>query len=438
MKKTILLFLLVCIIVLAGCQKQPIKTDQPTTSIPSQTQTPTPDSQETQTEEPPEKFNLYEDTKGMAVVKIQDGEASIAINPKNWSDVPENLDRDKQTAFCKINGLAGKISAACVGEISDLSQTFGGDGPFTTPIAVFLMEDGSLEWVTVNPWWYVSGAEQGYDKVAHSWGKIPWMENITSLSFGSENDGDGSRTTIYATDKDGLRYNLKYPCNFQSLLHTTWRYTVDPEDKDALYLTFEDFERVDLDLRWGAQPLENFFGTYKLYLAEDGKQGKQAGCIEFDFTLGWWIYEGEGEIDRPTAIKGTFFTQFSRDWSLSLTLWPADGDPLYATREKTPDEYRFLSADMLEAIPEYTMDDDELVIYLMYIVPDVNAMIKESGMSALVTGETTELAGGVVCRNIWLGTKKDDSFTRELLYGVSPDGSVYRYDALSDSWTILH
>jgi hypothetical protein len=93
---------------------------------------------------------------------------------------------------------------------------------------------------------------------------------------------------------------------------------------------------------------------------------------------------------------------------------------------------------MLEAIPEYTMDDDELVIYLMYIVPDVNAMIKESGMSALVTGETTELAGGVVCRNIWLGTKKDDSFTRELLYGVSPDGSVYRYDALSDSWTMLH
>ena len=58
----------------------------------------------------------------------------------------------------------------------------------------------------------------------------------------------------------------------------------------------------------------------------------------------------------------------------------------------------------------------------MYIVPDVNTMIKESGMSALVTGETTELAGGVYAGHL-ARYKERHSFTRDC-YGVSPDGSV--------------
>ncbi|MGI6497377.1 MAG: hypothetical protein ACOX0U_00795 [Oscillospiraceae bacterium] len=82
------------------------------------------------------------------------------------------------------------------------------------------------------------------------------------------------------------------------------------------------------------------------------------------------------------------------------------------------------------------LGDSELIDYLLAEVPEVYQMVTEGGMSALVTGETTELED--ICRDIWLGTNLDGKFTREILYTISPSGAIYMYHPLEDTWKICN
>ncbi|MGI5849510.1 MAG: hypothetical protein ACOX8Q_05535 [Christensenellales bacterium] len=82
------------------------------------------------------------------------------------------------------------------------------------------------------------------------------------------------------------------------------------------------------------------------------------------------------------------------------------------------------------------MRDRELIDYLLSKVPEAYQMVTEGGMSALVTGETTELEG--VCRDIWLVTNLDGKFTREILYTISASGAIYEYDPLEDAWELCN
>ncbi len=81
------------------------------------------------------------------------------------------------------------------------------------------------------------------------------------------------------------------------------------------------------------------------------------------------------------------------------------------------------------------MSDSALVDYLLAAVPKAKEMIA-NGMTAFVSGETTALPEDV-CRDVWLGTDLDGKFTREILYTVSSQGTVYEYDVVTDSWSIV-
>lgn len=82
------------------------------------------------------------------------------------------------------------------------------------------------------------------------------------------------------------------------------------------------------------------------------------------------------------------------------------------------------------------MTDGELVEYLLSNVPEASEMVGY-GMYALVTGETSNLGGGI-CRDIWLGTDLGGKFTKEILYTVEASGAIYQFDVLNDEWILLN
>ena len=84
-----------------------------------------------------------------------------------------------------------------------------------------------------------------------------------------------------------------------------------------------------------------------------------------------------------------------------------------------------------------TIDNyDDFIGYLLEVVPEAQAYI-DMGMSALVTGDTSELEGFTACMNVELGTNHEDNFVREIFYAVAPNGDVFKYDPVSDEWEVM-
>ena len=82
--------------------------------------------------------------------------------------------------------------------------------------------------------------------------------------------------------------------------------------------------------------------------------------------------------------------------------------------------------------------EEELIEYLLSIVPEAKDLVENQGMSALVTGETTEFENATVCRDVWLGTDGEASFVREILYTIGPWGEIFQYDPIGDGWNIIY
>jgi len=85
------------------------------------------------------------------------------------------------------------------------------------------------------------------------------------------------------------------------------------------------------------------------------------------------------------------------------------------------------------------MSDEELIDYLLVAVPEAYewVVVMRGGLTALVTGDTTMLSTGI-CRDVRLGTDDENSFASEIMYSISPFGSVYEYDLLTDIWTAVY
>jgi len=85
------------------------------------------------------------------------------------------------------------------------------------------------------------------------------------------------------------------------------------------------------------------------------------------------------------------------------------------------------------------MSDGALIDYLLASVPEAYERVTmiSGGLTALVTGETTTLSNGV-CRDVRLGTDDKISFAGEITYTISPFGSVYEYNPLTDAWAAVY
>lgn len=432
-KKLILPLLLMLVFTLSACGPDPGGKPSP----PPESNSP---HEETQIGPP------HQDAGGLAEVLLEDGGASIVLYPEKWPDLSEVFGDDNvylgeagQGLTFRVNNLSGKVKDACIGVL----PWFFESNPYTPtcmPMVIFLMEDGSLEWTLADPYWLVTETVYGYDEVAYSWGTLPWITDISSLSYERQKEGKGEMTMV-ATDTAGLRYDLMYPLTLQNMLWTVWRCDLSTEEGQFMNLELDAEGNATLEKGWGMSIDEVYSGSYKMYLAEDGIQGQRAGTIAFHLKRDM---ERSSEVPgSPMKMEGSYFVALDGSGSYysdaedawTLRLWPAEGDALHSENGKALDEYLFYY-DPEEGAPidfgEAT--DEELVDYLLSIVPEAKRLVEEQGMSVLVTGETTEFENATICRDIWLGTNRPDSFVREILYTVSPWGEIFQYDPIGDGW----
>ena len=414
MKKKLNIFLLILVIcfAIAGCAKK--DAEPPKDSAPL----------------------VVTDEQKLVEIVIENGVASLNFDLPRWAELfRDNGSANEEFAVMKkgpytIETLSGKVKNACVGRVAEMDWISQND--FILPSIILLMEDGSLEWLLADPFLF------DQTDSAYSLGRLPWLKDIVSLSFEPAREGIGENT-FFAEDKNGLHYDLKVAQSFIDIFAGVWIAAVgiEPEvhsDCTAYLQFFADGETIFIKESSGDYSQREIYkGQYQVYLDEEGSGRYRAGIIAFDLTL-QQNEAGKKNLNKsPAKIKGTFFAE-ANDAS-HLHLWVSDGDPLHFEQGKPVEYYDFTLNYSVETPQEVElMSSEELIDYLLASVPEAQQLVRQKGMAVLVTGESTKLPEAGYCRDVWLGTDHQDSFVREILFTISKQGMVYKYDPLGDGW----
>ena len=138
---------------------------------------------------------IRQDADGLVSVSIENGKAALTF---------DNSGTAREGPF-PIEA-SGRVRDACIGIIEALSGlVYSGSPDFAAPAVILLMEDGSLEYTVASP----NAVE--HTGAFYSFGKVPWLKDIVSLSYESDGEGLGEMT-VFAEDESGKRYEVRLPC----------------------------------------------------------------------------------------------------------------------------------------------------------------------------------------------------------------------------------
>ena len=432
---------------------------------------------------------LREDGEGLISLRIENGQAELVYDLDRWEklhDIYGNayypVEEINEGPFTIVTAKGGQIKDACIGKIDDPFEGYLSLRDFITPTVAMLMEDGSVEFLRADPY---MGVYMFGDTSIYSHGRLPWLKDIVALSYENEKDGIGGMS-IFAQDRNGLLYNIQRLYTMVSVFDEAWMFRLDQEGSPAWrYCTLQLFEtnhkvsfETGLNDGWGIWDYGIYEGSYEISLAENAPDSRRPGLITFDLTM----KSGDAQQEK---IVGTYFFQ-CRD-GITMELWHSDGDHL-AFMDDTPltDFFFFRSGD-----PEYDFwgseyegesdgndgygedfpFDDKIVIvtawndeglaelfddpkfiyfglagytnrtminYLLYSVPEARERVQRLGMAALCYGEVTVLDGAGLCRDVFLGTNRQDQFTKEIHYTITEGGDIYEYDPVEDRYYLVH
>ncbi|MGL5440179.1 MAG: hypothetical protein ACRDA4_07320 [Filifactoraceae bacterium] len=427
-KQLLILLMAVCFIGLSACSSN--QKEQP--SLPAKG---LPTKQNLLTKE-------FRDEKGMVTVHVDKGVASLSMNIDKWPaslDIknhvtPSDATKVNEMLF-KIEGLRGNIKDVYVHTWADEDTSYD---DYKMPAVVFLMEDGSLEWIKADLFFFDVEYLNHSGQTVSSLGKLPEIKNISSISVEKSSEGIGNQSVAIAKSAEGKSYNLEHALNAGEILvqslNSFWEYKPNPNENYSIYI------RLNADgtavMRRGENfwnPSDSYKGVYQFNYEELEKNGIPSGGIGFDLTLDKKYSDSKSET--PKQIKGGFSQEVGKYGKLSL--WPSNGEQLYNVKGKSSEMYIFTYANLYEGIEQAQtadLSDDELIEYLYYATDDIGPRMYDEGWTPLVTGETTEIPNEGRCRNIWFGVKTDKDFEKKELYTVSSGGSVYMYNADDETW----
>lgn len=379
---------------------------------------------------------VREDEEGLVAVRIVEGAASISFDLARWEQIHQiseqvktfHPDSELVEGEFPIENESGRIKDAVVGKVPGISLFAYYD--FIVPTVFLLMEDGSVEWLSALPR-LSDDVEQLYRSC-----RLPWIRGIESLSYEPESEGRGDMT-VFAVDAAGLHYDLRIPSDLAGLPGHSWECTLLYPDEYAgeyvAFLTLEEEGGASLTKGLRESEIDEIYrGSYQISLDDEATLGCRPGIILFDLELSYSVWEDEGALDNDGGIRGSYFIE-TGEGGASFTLWLSDGDALH----EGMDEYVFFLEYAPGAIDVWGLSIDELTEHLLAHAPGVRTALEERGMAVLVTGESTEIEGAGLCRDVWLGTDSADSFVREILYTIDGYGRIYGYDAVTDSWTLV-
>ena len=257
-----------------------------------------------------------EDADGLVRVIIRDGVPTVMLDIARW-DAMHNyrvLMQDEpphpEGIEYEILDVAGRVADAVIGKVEALDKSVFFD--FVRPAVFLLMEDGTVEWFHVMP----DLLEMYF---FHSYGSLPWITDITALSYEAVAEGSGEEHTVYAYDSGGTRYDLSIPCIFNGLFYMHWSCDFGGGMKGRLLL-FDDNTCTFEVYADGAERTGWYAGTYAVTLTEG--QRTRPGMISFDLAY----TEGDGASAAGGTIQGDYFFESMPE---GFKLYLADGDGLY-------------------------------------------------------------------------------------------------------------
>jgi len=271
---------------------------------------------------------IRQDAEGLVKVRIENGELTVSFDASKWGDLiaiyhdrePESTNHLAEGSLGEpktVHGLSGKATDAYVARVDALDVNEYG---FVLPSVVVLMEDGSLEWFQADP----------FIPEIKSFGALPWLKDITDLSF--EPSREGNRT-IFATDSDGQRWDVRSFCALMYVFDYEWVCEIGPapdDDIEAIIVNFDTSEK--LSVRKG---LLNMGDAYAFYT---GKYTLSADDGNPLFSIELWD-ELELDMSNPDfSSTPTLSSTYSLHAdSIYMTLTLLKGDPL----NKGMKEYSF-------------------------------------------------------------------------------------------------
>ncbi len=377
---------------------------------------------------------IRSDAENLVEVRIENGNASVTLNAVRFDelyDYKKRYESEIYTGIIKIVGNFGKIKDACVAQIPNLDFLNGTD--FVTPTIFLLMEDGTVEYVFVDFLPHEFQVQEFYSS-----GPILWIKNIKTLSSESDGEGFGS-TTVFAEDKNGIRYDLRIPVSFSELYSGPW--VCDIYNMDGYYsasgyygvLNFHENGTVVFEKGWIGEDVNvRYAGTFDLTIAENS--GIRPGMMTFDLFLD----SSSHTKSEPKEIHSVYFAEAIN--LIGLQLWYSNGDYLHSNEKGPVMNWDFeLGYNPLGDNPYISVGETTFgsyVEYLLFTIDSVRDMVESHGMVILDTGEYVEINGGYY-RLLSLATNHQEHSSRETHYAVSDDGVIYEYNVILDEWTVI-
>ena len=455
------------------------------TAAETDTAPPPPTATDTDTQPPTEtappttdgtKEIVYED--GLIVLTIKDGKAEITFDDDLWEkryglygiEDPEYYSDDLiLPGPFPIEDYEGAISDACIVPITSLKMTSTLSAT-TIPTAVLLMQDGGICLVCASP--YTEGPNtEFYCR------RLPWLKDIASISADTDKNGDA---TVYATDAQGIRYDVRIPAELSYILNVYDEDTYyNNEFSRTLYCTMtNEYACLQLTLfdngqvlyricDYNGQIFDGYSGKYEVQLAEDPGRGKPpAGAISFDLHLTYTIseYDPEDLTDEDIAyiesydnLDGIYMTQRHMDQIYIeggkpvLVLEYISGKGLVLRRDSSvPDEeFQFYDYNIAErGYPRDESDenywyygdkDDEeavsLAKHVLYSVSEAYSEVMEHGKYLWTDGTDISFVSGAVGKIVRLVNYVPDyEFDILATYAIIEDGTIYRRNPSDEMW----
>ena len=250
-------------------------------------------------DEVPGNILRRQDENELVTVFIEKGTAEVMLDSERWKElfnIEENLGPEEayiidfiQDGPFPVEGVSGWINDAIIGYVEGLDQH---NLPFMeVPTIALLMEDGTVEYFPANP--FIADGPGAYE----SYGKLPWLNGIVSLSYDLEVDGYGAYT-IYAENSAGDRFNIQYVTGLTNVFDGMWECFIPDEWGGEYYCSISFSEDMKAEFNAGRKYEdedihdinENYSGTYDVFLNPLGDDVDYA-MMNFDLFLDWWIAE---------------------------------------------------------------------------------------------------------------------------------------------------
>ena len=343
MKNHAIIGVLLLMICLQGCtEKKPQAAAKPEATVKPQAAA-----------ELPAGILIRQDEEGLVELRIENGAAELTYKLDRWEElhrisafVTERFSGlEPGSGPFPVVGLSGRVKDACIAKIGDLdylqysdAEDFPVYGNLVMPAVIFLMEDGGVEWGLANV------LSPGYAIYTES--RVPFLKDIVSLSHEPDRGGIKSRDTIYATDKNGLRYDMKLLCGLSSFFLTGWRAEWPGRDDDEInfsnLLFMEDGSVVfalGLMDEWTDWNYAGYLGTFEIFLADNDPGGRRPGSISFELSL-----EFTNRDDCHGTNSGTYSISGDAGWA--LILWFESGEALLDGYGDPVERYFFYPSDL--------------------------------------------------------------------------------------------